>query len=675
MKIKNKIVINFGAVFFVIFLIIGTLIYRNTFESFSKIIDKEIETTLNIKSEAISFYINGLTDELSALSQDNDLKSQDEEIITNFLKEKFNLRKGKFESLFFTSMDGVGFLETGNVVRIFDQNYYKDLLSAKENFVVSSPLISKQGKSIFVIAMKVKDSEGKDIGILGSSISLDTISSVTNEIKVGTNGYGWILDDTGLVLAHPMEEQRMTANILGEYENLIKQEDAQLVMTSETAKVEAKSKNGEKLSIVTKKIQNTKNWTLGITVPVEDKYFQAKKMISEIVIYMLVGLTLVVAISISIAKTISKPIVNMEKQFDVLSQGDLSVKLQVVSKDEIGHLSSNFNNFVDKLQFTIKDIMILIEELVKSNKNVNYSMDNIINGFNSQYYNEIEDKLESGIIELNEALLNVLDNVRNQTASVEESLAALEQISKTSQNINENIKLTKDSFNHTIDIAKSSSIDMKKMAESMKKIMLSSEYNNREIENLIVLSNNIGTIVVAINSIAEQTNLLALNAAIEAARAGEAGRGFSVVADEIRKLAEQTNKETTKIKNIITNIQDEVKVVKNGASEISINVQEGIELSELSYENMEKIIETINSNEDDINRISIAVSEQEQASKEITMAVSSIASNSSEIEILNLDTAEISNNIKNKIFTQQDSLKSLENLVEKLKDDLSFFKF
>ena len=674
MKIKNKIVINFGAVFFVIFLIIGTLIYRNTFESFSKIIDKEIETTLNIKSEAISFYINGLTDELSALSQDNDLKSQDEEIITNFLKEKFNLRKGKFESLFFTSMDGVGFLETGNVVRIFDQNYYKDLLSAKENFVVSSPLISKQGKSIFVIAIKVKDSEGKDIGILGSSISLDTISSVTNEIKVGTNGYGWILDDTGLVLAHPKEEQRMTANILGEYENLIKQEDAQLVMTSETAKVEAKDKDGEKLSIVTKKIQNTKNWTLGITVPVEDKYFQAKKIISEIVIYMLIGLTMVVAISISIAKTISKPIVNMEKQFDILSQGDLSVKLQVVSKDEIGHLSSNFNNFVDKLQFTIKDIMILIEELVKSNKNVNYSMDNIINGFNSQYYNDIEDKLESGIIELNEALLNVLDNVRNQTASVEESLAALEQISKTSQNINENIKLTKDSFNHTIDIAKSSSIDMKKMAESMKKIMLSSEYNNKEIENLIVLSNNIGTIVVAINSIAEQTNLLALNAAIEAARAGEAGRGFSVVADEIRKLAEQTNKETTKIKNIITNIQDEVKVVKKGASEISINVQEGIELSELSYENMEKIIETINSNEDDINRISIAVSEQEQASKEITMAVSSIASNSSEIEILNLDTADISNNIKNKILTEQDSLKSLETLVEKLKDDLSFFK-
>ena len=674
MKIKNKIVINFGAVFFVIFLIIGTLIYRNTFESFSKIIDKEIETTLNIKSESISFYINGLTDELSALSQDNDLKSQDEEIITNFLKEKFNLRKGKFESLFFTSMDGVGFLETGNVVRIFDQNYYKDLLSAKENFVVSSPLISKQGKSIFVIAIKVKDSEGKDIGILGSSISLDTISSVTNEIKVGTNGYGWILDDTGLVLAHPKEEQRMTANILGEYENLIKQEDAQLVMTSETAKVEAKDKDGEKLSIVTKKIQNTKNWTLGITVPVEDKYFQAKKIISEIVIYMLIGLTMVVAISISIAKTISKPIVNMEKQFDILSQGDLSVKLQVVSKDEIGHLSSNFNNFVDKLQFTIKDIMILIEELVKSNKNVNYSMDNIINGFNSQYYNDIEDKLESGIIELNEALLNVLDNVRNQTASVEESLAALEQISKTSQNINENIKLTKDSFNHTIDIAKSSSIDMKKMAESMKKIMLSSEYNNKEIENLIVLSNNIGTIVVAINSIAEQTNLLALNAAIEAARAGEAGRGFSVVADEIRKLAEQTNKETTKIKNIITNIQDEVKVVKKGASEISINVQEGIELSELSYENMEKIIETINSNEDDINRISIAVSEQEQASKEITMAVSSIASNSSEIEILNLDTADISNNIKNKILTEQDSLKSLETLVEKLKDDLSFFK-
>ena len=674
MKIKNKIVINFVGAFFLIFLLIGTLIYRNTLTSFSSIIDKEVETTLAIKSEAISFYMNGLITEMKVLAEDNELKINNEEIIIKFLRDKYKNRKDRYDSLFFTALDGVGFLENGNVVRIFDKEYYKILINSKNDYVISNPLVSSQGKSMFVIGVKVKDENGVPIGILGSSISLETISSLTNEISVGKNGYGWIIDETGLVLAHPQEEQRMTANILGEYENKIAEKDAQNIISSESAKAQAINKNGEKLSIITTKIKSTNNWTLGITVPIKDKYEEANKMIKKVIIYMLLGIVLIIVVSIIIAKSISSPIVNMKDKFDILSEGDLTVKLDSNSKDEVGNLSKNFNFFVEKLQVTIYDIIGLISELIKANQKINYSMDNIINGYNSKFYDELNEKVESGIIELNEAIVFVLDNVKDQSASVEESLAALEQISKTSQNINENIRLTKESFGNSIDIASNSSGHMKKMTENMKKIEVSSEYNNKEIEKLIGLSNSIGTIVIAINSIAEQTNLLALNAAIEAARAGEAGRGFSVVADEIRKLAEQTNKETSKIKDIITNIQQEVTAVKEGAFEISKNVSDGIVFSQIAYSNMEKIIETINGNERDIYKISVSIDEQEKATKEITKAVQSIAQNSTEIETLSINTADISDNVKNTIINQQDSLKNLEILVEKLKSDIEFFK-
>lgn len=674
MKIKNKIVINFVGAFFLIFLLIGTLIYRNTLISFSSIIDKEVETTLTIKSEAISFYMNGLITEMKASAEDNELKTNNEELIIKFLRDKYKSKKDRYDSLFFTTLDGVGFLENGNVVRIFDKEYYKILINSKNDYVISNPLISSQGKSMFIIGVKVKDENGVPIGILGSSISLETISALANEISVGKNGYGWILDETGLVLAHPQEEQRMTANILGEYENKIAEKDAQNIISSDSAKALAIDKNGEKLSIITKKIKSTNNWTLGITVPIKDKYEEANRMIKKVIIYMLLGIVIIIVVSMVIAKSISSPIVNMKDKFDILSEGDLTVKLDSNSKDEVGNLSKNFNFFVKKLQVTIYDIIGLISELIKANQKINYSMDNIINGYNSKFYDELNEKVESGIIELNEAIVFVLDNVKDQSASVEESLAALEQISKTSQNINENIRLTKESFGNSIDIASNSSGHMKKMTENMKKIEVSSEYNNKEIEKLIGLSNSIGTIVVAINSIAEQTNLLALNAAIEAARAGEAGRGFSVVADEIRKLAEQTNKETSKIKDIITNIQQEVTVVKEGAFEISKNVSDGIVFSQIAYNNMEKIIETINGNEKDIYKISVSIDEQEKATKEITAAVQSIAQNSSEIETLSINTVDISDNVKNSIINQQDSLKNLEILVEKLKSDIEFFK-
>ena len=674
MKIKNKIVINFVGAFFLIFLLIGILIYRNTSTSFSKIIDKEVETTLTIKAEAISFYMNGLINEMKVSAEDNELKTKNEDIIIKFLEDKYKNKKDRYDSLFFTTLDGVGFLESGNVVRIFDKEYYKTLIKSKNDYVISNPLVSNQGKSMFIIAVKVKDESGTPIGILGSSISLETISTLTNEISVGKNGYGWILDETGLVLAHPKEEQRMTANILGEYENKITETDAKTIISSDSAKALVIDGKGEKLSIITKKIKSTNNWTLGITVPIKDKYEEANMMIKKVIIYMLLGIAIIIVISIVIAKSISSPIVNMKDKFDILSEGDLTVKLDGNSRDEVGNLSKNFNFFVEKLQLTINDIVTLISELIKANNRINHSMDNIINGYNSEFYDELNEKVESGIIELNEAIVFVLENVKDQSASVEESLAALEQISKTSQNINDNIRLTKDSFNHSIDIASNSSGHMKKMTENMKKIEVCSEYNNKEIENLIGLSNSIGTIVVAINSIAEQTNLLALNAAIEAARAGEAGRGFSVVADEIRKLAEQTNKETAKIKDIITDIQDEVTVVKEGAFEISKNVSDGIVFSQIAYNNMEQIIETINGNEKDIYKISLSVDEQEKATKEITKAVQSIAENSSEIETLSINTVEISDNVKESILKQQDSLKNLEILVEKLKSDIEFFK-
>ena len=674
MKIKNKIVINFVGAFFLIFLLIGILIYRNTSTSFSKIIDKEVETTLTIKAEAISFYMNGLINEMKVSAEDNELKTKNEDIIIKFLEDKYKNKKDRYDSLFFTTLDGVGFLESGNVVRIFDKEYFKTLIKSKNDYVISNPLVSNQGKSMFIIAVKVKDESGTPIGILGSSISLETISTLTNEISIGKNGYGWILDETGLVLAHPKEEQRMTANILGEYENKITETDAKTIISSDSAKALVIDGKGEKLSIITKKIKSTNNWTLGITVPIKDKYEEANMMIKKVIIYMLLGIAIIIVISIVIAKSISSPIVNMKDKFDILSEGDLTVKLDGNSRDEVGNLSKNFNFFVEKLQLTINDIVTLISELIKANNRINHSMDNIINGYNSEFYDELNEKVESGIIELNEAIVFVLENVKDQSVSVEESLAALEQISKTSQNINDNIRLTKDSFNHSIDIASNSSGHMKKMIENMKKIEVCSEYNNKEIENLIGLSNSIGTIVVAINSIAEQTNLLALNAAIEAARAGEAGRGFSVVADEIRKLAEQTNKETSKIKDIITNIQDEVTVVKEGAFEISKNVSDGIVFSQIAYNNMEQIIETINGNEKDIYKISLSVDEQEKATKEITKAVQSIAENSSEIETLSINTVEISDNVKESILKQQDSLKNLEILVEKLKSDIEFFK-
>ena len=268
----------------------------------------------------------------------------------------------------------------------------------------------------------------------------------------------------------------------------------------------------------------------------------------------------------------------------------------------------------------------------------------------------------------------VLDNVRNQTASSEESLAALEEISATSEMMNQNAKKAAESFKNTLAISQNSQKDINKMSDSMENISESVTETNNEIEKLNVISKDIGQILISINGVAEQTNLLALNAAIEAARAGEAGRGFAVVADEIRKLAEQTNKETGKIESLVGTIQTSVEKVKESGNEVKIKVQEGLELTKISEENMGKIMEFTNKNTNDIEEILNSINEQSTASGEVTIAISNITNNSTEIETLSIETTHISNSIKDILIEKQELVVENTKLLEELDDDLDFFK-
>lgn len=527
------------------------------------------------------------------------------------------------------------------------------------------------GKLALSASGKILNPNGSLRGVISGDLLLETISNFVKNIKFGETGYAYIVDKSdGTILAHSIKPEFVGKKIIDIDASLEHLQNH--IMTNETG-IYKYTFNKNKMYVAYNSIPAL---NLNVVMVINEK-----EVLNELRLYrisMIIGVilaTILLTIIIErISTSIIKPIKGLVSGVLEISEGNLGVNIEVKGEDEISILSKEFNQFVIRLRSSMEKIKQLVTDTKTSNETIKKSMDNIVNGRDSIFYDELSEKIDGGIITLAKQSSIVLDNVRDQTASSEESLSALEEISATGKNMNENISKTAESFKDSLEISKESSKNINKMSHSMKEITESVEETNEEIEKLKDISNNIGEILIAINGVAGQTNLLALNAAIEAARAGEAGRGFAVVADEIRKLAEQTNKETGKIESLIANIQTSVEKVKDSGEEVKNKVLEGLELSKVSEDNIKKISHLTDKNSTDLNDVVTAVKEQTTASQEIITAISTITNNSGEIETLSLETSNISNEIKDILLHKQKEIDESLKVIEALDNDLKFFK-
>lgn len=261
-------------------------------------------------------------------------------------------------------------------------------------------------------------------------------------------------------------------------------------------------------------------------------------------------------------------------------EGDLTVRIKAAHKDELHELAENFNRFIANVQQIVQGVKEAADDVASGNNQLAATMEELATTFNSQ---------------------------AEQISSI---VSDMQTISQSSNESSTNLSEVLDIMHESAEQTNHGQEQLAVVKGSIMEIHEKSDNLSRTIDELSESSKQIDEILVVINDIASQTNLLALNAAIEAARAGEAGRGFAVVADEVRKLAERTTKATSEIETIITTLQHESEKASNEMKASGEAVAHGVEVIEETSKSFEHVVSGVDRAVNNTNHVVMGVSEQ-----------------------------------------------------------------
>ncbi len=474
--------------------------------------------------------------------------------------------------------------------------WYKGAESSSTATLTEPYIDAATGQTIISIATASKKA-GQSVGVVGGDLSLQTLIDTLSARDFDGMGYAFLVSADGKILVHP--EKAMVMKSLSEaYPKNTPR------LSSDFSEVEVDGKTRIVTFTPIKGLPSV-NWYIGLSVDKDKAFSMLTEFRASAVVATVIAVAIIIALLGMLIRILIQPLHVMTRAMADIAdgEGDLTKRLTIVNNDEFGVLGTAFNRFVERIHGSIREVS-------SATGQVNEVALRVVAASNSSMFNS--------------------DQQASRTSSV---AAAINQLGAAAQEIARNAAQASSQASDARSLAEDGQqvVDRSIVAMNQLSSMLSASSTN--IESLNSKTVNIGQILEVITSISQQTNLLALNAAIEAARAGEAGRGFAVVADEVRNLAHRTQESAQQVQTMIEELQVGARESVSTMSDSQRHSQDSVEIANLAGERLNSV--TLRIGEIDGMNQSVATATEEQ-----TAVVESINVDITEINTLNQEGVE-----------------------------------